>query len=97
MKREVFEVEAMILEMAIKKGILHVQLVDGLRSRGGNAEDDLNHCRLDGVAERLIIVNGVVLGELLNNPMGFVASKSTIGMVVMLEDPLARDDVGAGR
>jgi len=83
--------------MAVKEGVLHVELVDRQLSRGHNAEDDPNGSRLDDGPEGLVVVDAVALGEAADNPASLVASQGAITVELMPEDPLAGDHVGAGR
>jgi hypothetical protein len=59
--------------MTVKKGILHVKLVDRLGSRSSNAKDNAYRGRLDDGAERLVIVNAVALRKSANHPTRLVA------------------------
>ena len=52
-----------LLQVSVKKGVLHIQLVDRLATRGGDAEDDVNRHRLDDGAEGLIEIDAGALGE----------------------------------
>jgi hypothetical protein len=81
----------------VKKCVLHVQLVNEPCLRGADAEDDLNRYRLDNGAECLVVIDAVALGEAADDPTCFVSGKSTIGVVLVFEHPLARHDVGTGR
>jgi len=47
--------------MAVKKGVLHIQLMYRPGMRGGDAEDDPDGGRLDNRTERLVIVDVVLL------------------------------------
>jgi len=75
--------------MTMKKGVLHVKLVDWPRARGSNAENDANGGRLDNWTEGLIIVDVVLLRETPDNPTSLVPSKQTISIILVLENPLA--------
>jgi len=86
-----------LVEVAVKKGVLHVELVDGPGTRSGDAENSPDGCRFDHRAECLVVVYAVLLGEAADDPARLVPSKSTVGMVLMLEDPLPGDDVGTRR
>jgi hypothetical protein len=44
-----------LIEVAIEKGIFHIELMDQLGVGGGNAEDGLNHCRFHYRTEHLNI------------------------------------------
>ena len=85
------------MQVTVKKGILHVQLVDRPLTRSSDAEDDPNRGRLDDGAERLVVVDAVSLGEAADNPMSPMTSQRDVGVELVLEDPLAGDDVGARR
>ena len=54
--------------MAMKKGILHIELVDRLGAGDGQAEDDPYGGRFDNRTEGLIVVDAVLLREPANNP-----------------------------
>jgi hypothetical protein len=82
--------------MAMKKSIFQVQLVKRPGARSSKAEDDSNHARLDDGAERLIVVDAVVLREPANHPSRLVAGKGTVRVEFVFENPLARHNVGAG-
>jgi len=76
-----------LLQMAMKKSIFHVELMDG------EAEDDPYRRRFDNRTEGLVIVDVVLLREPANNPPGLVSSEGAVGVVLVLEDPLAGDDI----
>ena len=50
-----------LIQMAVKKGVLHVQLMYRPGARGGDAEDDADGGRFDNRAERLVVVDVVLL------------------------------------
>ena len=79
----------------MKKGVLHIQLVDRPMTRGGDAEDDANLRRLDDEAEGLIVVDAVTLSEATNDPASIVTGKGTVGVEFMLINPLASHNVRA--
>jgi len=83
--------------MAVKKGVLHVQLMYRPGARGGDAEDDPDGGRFDNRTERLVVVDAVPLREATNNPSGFMTSQRAVSIILVLEDPLAGDDVGTRR
>lgn len=85
-----------LLEVAVKKCVLHVQLVNRPGARRGNAEYRPYGGRFDNRAEGLVVVDALALGETSDNPASLVASEGPIGMELVPEDPLARHDVGAG-
>ena len=79
--------------MAMKKGILHIQVMYRPGTRGGDAEDNPDGGRLGNRTERLIVVDVVLLGEPTNDTSGFVTSQRAISTILMLEDPLATVDI----
>jgi hypothetical protein len=85
-----------LLKMTVKKSVLHVELVNGPRLRGSNAEDDANRGRFDNWTESLVVVDAVLLGEAPHNPTCLMPSKGSISIIFMLENPLAGDDIGTG-
>jgi hypothetical protein len=85
------------VEVSVKKSVLHVQLVDGPGTGSGDAENCLDGRRFDHRAESLVVVDVMLLGEAADDPACLVLSKSTVGVVLMLEDPLPGDDVGTRR
>jgi hypothetical protein len=86
-----------LVQVTVKKGILHVQLVDRPLTRSSDAEDDPNRCRLDDGAERLVIVDAVSLGEAADDPASLMTSQRAVGVELMPEDLFAGDDIGARR
>jgi hypothetical protein len=78
-----------LIKIAMKKGVLDVQLMNRPSTRGGDAEDDTDHGGLDDGAESLIEINSRLLGETANNLASLVASETTIGSKFMLEDPFS--------
>ena len=83
-----------LVQMAVKKDVLHVQLMYRPGARGGDAEDNPDGGRFDNRAERLVVVDAVPLREATNNPYGFMTSQRAISIILVLEDPLPGDDVG---
>jgi len=86
-----------LVQMAVKKGVLHVQLMDRPGARSGDAEDDPDGGRFDNRAERLVVVDAVPLRKATNDPPGLMASQGAVSTILVLEDPLAGDDVGTRR
>jgi hypothetical protein len=84
-----------LLEMAVKKGVLHVQLMNGPGAGCGDAKYRPYGSRFDNRAEGLVVVNALALGEATDNPASLGASKGPIGMELVPEDPLPRYDVGS--
>jgi hypothetical protein len=81
----------------VEKSILHVKLVDCLVVGQGEGEYCADGGRLHNRAESPIEVDAGPLSETSKNPPSLVALESSISMKLVLEDPLAGDDVGAGR
>jgi len=50
-----------LLQMTMKEGILHVELMDRPRARYGEAEDDPNRGRFDNRTESLVVVESMLL------------------------------------
>jgi len=61
------------------------------------SEHDRNCGRLDKWTEGLVEVHAWALGEVMEDPACLVPFQSSISMELVLEDPLAGDDVGARR
>jgi hypothetical protein len=58
-------------------------------------EDGADRDRLDHRAEGLIVVDAGSLGEVTKNPASLVPFQGAIRIELVLENPLAGDDVGA--
>jgi len=86
-----------LVQMAVKKGVLHVQLMYLPGARSGDAEDDADGSRFNNRTECLVVVDVVLLRKTTNDPPGFMASERAISTIFVLEDPLAGDDVGTWR
>ena len=67
-----------LVQMAVKKGVLHVQLMDRPGARSGDAEDDPDGGRFDNRAERLVVVDAVPLRKTTNDPPGLMASQGAV-------------------
>ena len=50
-----------LVQMAVKKGVLHVQLMYRPGARSGDAEDDADGSQFDDRTERLVVVDAVLL------------------------------------
>ena len=86
-----------LLQVSVKKGVLHVHLVDRPTPGSGDAEDDADRRRLDDRVERLIVVDAVALSEAADHPAGLVTGEGAVGVEFMLINPLARHNVGTWR
>ena len=76
------------LKVAVKKGVLHVPLVNRPGTGCGDAEYRSYGGRFDNRAESLVVVDALALGEASDNPASLVASEGPIGMELVPEDPL---------
>lgn len=81
----------------MQEGILHIKLMDGPAMRDCKAEDGAYRSRLYNRAESLIEVDTGALGETTKHPTGLVTIQAAVGMELVSKNPLAYDDVGAGR
>ena len=77
----------LLVKIAMEKGILDVELVDGPRPRDGDAEDDADRGRLDDGAKRLVEIDPGLLREPADHPPSLVAGEATISVELVLEDP----------
>jgi hypothetical protein len=68
----------LLIESAMKKSILDVELVNRPGERNSKAEDDTDGLWLYDGTERLIEVDTVLLRESTNHPTGFIAREATI-------------------
>jgi hypothetical protein len=57
--------------------------------------DGADRGQLDHRAEGLIVVDAGSLGEATKNPASLVSFRGAVGIELVLENPLADDDVGA--
>jgi len=83
-----------LLQVTVKKHILHVKLMNGPATRGSNAEDDTDGGRFNNRAERLDVVDAMALSEATDHSMGLLMSESAVGVEFMLINPFARHNVG---
>jgi hypothetical protein len=67
-----------LLQVAMKKSVLHVELMDRPRVSGGDAEDDTYCRRFDNRTEGLIVVDAVLLGEAVDHPASLVTSEGAV-------------------
>jgi hypothetical protein len=63
--------------------------------RESKGQDGANCCGLHNGAESLIIINVGTLCEPTKNPAGLLTLECPISLEVVLEDPLAGDNIGA--
>jgi len=84
-------------ESPVQEGVLHVQLMNRPAARECQREHGTNCGRLDNWTEGLVEVHAWALGEAAEDPARLVPFQSSICMELVLEDPLAGDDVGERR
>jgi hypothetical protein len=79
----------LLIKIAMKEGVLDVQLTNWPATRCGDAEDDADGHRLGDGAEGLIKINTLLLGKTPNNPADLIPREITSGVKLVLEDPFA--------
>ena len=79
----------LLVKSAVEEGVLDVKLVDRPGVRQGDAQDDADRGWLDDGAESLVEVDAGLLREAAHYPASLVASKATIRVKLVLEDPFA--------
>jgi hypothetical protein len=83
-------------ECAIEEGILDIELVHGPTPGDRQSQHSPDGGTLDDGAEGLIVVHPGVLSEALEDSMSLVSIKRAIRLELVLENPLASDDIGPG-
>lgn len=83
-----------LLKCPMEEGILHIQLVNWPIAGDRQAEDGADCGRLDDGAEDLVEVDAVELGEAAKDPASLVPIQTAVGLELVVEDPLASDDIG---
>jgi hypothetical protein len=86
-----------LVKVVVKKGVLHVQLMDRPGARDNDAENSPDGGWFDNRAERLVVVDAVTLRETTDDPPGLMTSQGAVSTKFVLEDPLAGDDDGTRR
>jgi len=81
----------------MKKNIVNIQLMNMPILRERQRENCPNRSRFHNKTECPIIINTRMLCETASNPTSFVAFQTSIFKKLMLENPFARDDIGARR
>jgi hypothetical protein len=82
-------------EGAMWECILHIELVNWLGAGDSQAEHGADRGWLDYRVECLIVVDTGLLGEATKNPASLVPVQGAIEIELVLENPLAGNDVGA--
>src|SRR5438128_1172818 len=76
--------------------VLDIQLMDGPRTRDGDAQHDPDGLRFDHRTESLIVVDAMLLGVAADNLVCFVAGKRAISMEPMFKTQFARNHISTG-
>jgi hypothetical protein len=84
-------------ECVVEEGDLDVELVHEPTSRERQSQHSPDGGRLDDGAEDLVVVHLGALSEPPEDPTSLVAVKRAIRLELVLEDPLAGDDIGPRR
>jgi hypothetical protein len=79
----------------MQKHILHIKLMNRPGAGDGQGEHGADHDQLDHWAKGLNVVDVGSLGEAAKNPVSLVPVQGAVGVELVLENPLAGDDVGA--
>lgn len=82
-------------ELAMQESVLDIQLVHRPSIGSCQREDSANGHRLDDWRERLIKIHSRSLMEAMHDLAGLAPLKSAVGIALVLEDPLASDDMSA--
>lgn len=78
----------------MEKGIFDIQLMDRPVARRGKVKDGADRRRLDDRGEHLMEVHPRSLREAAYDPPCFAPFERSVGVQLVLEQPLAGDDVG---
>jgi hypothetical protein len=82
-------------EGVVQERIIHIKLMNWPGPRDGLGEHGVDRGQLNHRAEGLIVVNAGSLDEAVKNPTNLVPFQGAIGIKLVLENPLADEDVGA--
>ena len=89
--------EHLLLEMTVEKGVRDVHLVHRPPARHRELEDGANRPWFDNRGEGVGEVDAGALTKAANHPAGLMTVKCAVRMELVLEDPLAGDDIGVAR
>jgi hypothetical protein len=78
----------------MQERILHIELMNRPGAGDSQGEDGVDRGWLDHRAEGLIVVDAGSLGEAAKNPASLVPFQGVVVIELVLENPLAGDDVG---
>jgi hypothetical protein len=82
---------------AVKKGILHIKLMDWPVSGMSQGEDCSDSGRLHNRTECFVVIDPGALSESTKYPAGFVAVEGAISMEFVTKNPLSSDNIGLVR
>jgi len=82
-----------LLQGAVKKGILHIKLMNRPTTRESQREDCPHSSGLHNPAENLIEIHARPLGETPKNLASLIPLQGPVGGELVLEDPLVRHHV----
>jgi hypothetical protein len=81
----------LLLQLTVKKSILHVKLRDGPPTNRGHRNKSVNGSSVSNRSKGLLIVTTVLLQKTTGNKTSFIALNRAIRVGLDLKDPLARD------
>jgi hypothetical protein len=81
----------------MQERILHIDLVNRAGAGDDQGEHGADLGQLDRRAEDLIVVDVESLGEVAKNLVSLVPVQGAVGIELVIENPLAGDDVGTNR
>jgi hypothetical protein len=81
-------------ECVVEEGVLDVELVHGPTPGDSQSQHSPNNGRLDDGAEGLVVVHPGALSEFPKDPTSLISIKRAIRLELVLEDPLADDNIG---
>ena len=81
-------------EIAVEKGVLDVELVNWPVASSCQVQDGADGRLLYNQRECLVEVEAGALREASDHPASLAALQGAVGIVLVLEDPLATDDIG---
>jgi hypothetical protein len=84
-------------DLAVEEGILDVELASPSFKGKRDREDDADRGQFDNRTQRLVEVKALLLRETAKHPTCFIAVERTIGLQLVVKDPLAEDNVGVPR
>jgi hypothetical protein len=86
-----------LLEVTMKKCILHVELVKRPATGHGSTQDSLNSRWFDNQIEGLVVIDASLLIVAADHLASLMTGRSTVGVVLEREDPLAQHNISTKR